>query len=1161
MKKILLAIVIVIVAASWSNLIFSTSESKPSENGLPFYNHYDLKNTTADQVHTMTIDSAGYLWLNSQLGILRFDGENYDFVKTQGLPFKIFTSSTGNIYLICNNSFGKIDKKTSSFSYTTIAKFPPQKQNFCQITENDGKIYFHLSNYFAIYDETTKTTDFNEVDDLSDFDIFFNYNKDIYVYKIHNGFYAMSDSNLFIPFDKPIDFNLEISDDSLLFVTDNNEFYILHNNEAEQLPDSIFKYFKGKILNGLQKFGNYQIIYTLNGGLVVFDAHNLKIIQIYNIYSGLADNQIYAMTENNNQELWFVNNLGLYRFDFNLSVNNFSDYVGLDGQIIATEMFDSVLYVLTSNGVYYLDRPQNINEYKFVEKKQTIIASRPTVQVVKTNNRPFNNNKTDTLKISQKKQTEKQDKEGFIKRWTKKIFGKKKNKVSESTPTNETENDTVEIKQTIDVDTSKTVASPPRTKIIVTYQKVKVDQNEDYKFYKIYKKIKNIDAKCSADEIMNGKMYIATDRGLFSIDKKHNVEKIIEDDFITTLYKNRDTLIVAALSGIYKIDKNGDVSFLTQIDNFNSYVFSITYANGMYWFGTNGYVYSTSDFSDFNTFAIDPDYLSKINLITINDKVFAYAPHCIYKYYEGLKRFEIYIKFNPDKLAENLFIKSQSNYVWYRINNKWHFQQNTSYSPDSTIISLLYLFDDVVNVKVSEDSNLWVVTAKNKIYKISKKNGLLEHPFKITLENVEINGNIYTSNIIKTSYSENLTADITIASNFYLDEGKTKILYSYSLKDIQDHKWNAGSKIINLPLNIGTQYIYVKAVNVLKQESNIIKIQITVKPPFWQTAWFKLILVITLFAIGFLLLYIRQKALKRRNEQLEKIVEQRTHELKQKNIELQAKQEEITRQNELLKEQRDEIKQTHEYIKQSINYARRIQQAIFPSEKILFSFFSDYFILNLPKDVVSGDFYWFRKTDDKLFIAVADCTGHGVPGAFLSMLGTAYLNEMINFRSDETAASSLNLLRKTIIYSLQEKEDNDIRDGMDMALCIIDKKENKLNFAGAYQNLFFIRDKKLTVIKGDRMPVAYSWKNDIPFTDKFIDIQKDDVIYLFTDGYADQFGGKNYEKLQTSRFREILIKIYDLPMQLQKEILLESHMSWRGDNKQIDDITVVGLKI
>ena len=283
---------------------------------------------------------------------------------------------------------------------------------------------------------------------------------------------------------------------------------------------------------------------------------------------------------------------------------------------------------------------------------------------------------------------------------------------------------------------------------------------------------------------------------------------------------------------------------------------------------------------------------------------------------------------------------------------------------------------------------------------------------------------------------------------------------------------------------------------------------------------------------------------------------------KTKEEEIKEKNRKIRLQIENELKQREIIIRKNKEIMADIRYASRIQQAILPNIEFINESVFEYFILHQPKSHVSGDFYWVSCQGNTKIIAVGDCTGHGISGALMHMLGSVYLNEIISNGNFKTASDILEQLRDHIMRSLnQTGESGETQDGLDIVLCIIDCKDKKLQFAGANNPIYIIKNNELEEIKGDRMPVGIHINFDKPFTNHFINLESNDQIYLFSDGYADQFGGPKGKKFRYKQFKELLLNNSDKPMNIQKEILNNIHDKWRGSLDQIDDILVFGLKI
>ena len=337
----------------------------------------------------------------------------------------------------------------------------------------------------------------------------------------------------------------------------------------------------------------------------------------------------------------------------------------------------------------------------------------------------------------------------------------------------------------------------------------------------------------------------------------------------------------------------------------------------------------------------------------------------------------------------------------------------------------------------------------------------------------------------------------------------------------------------------------------------------------------------------------KQKANKLLSQQ-KRLIEEANEELNNQAEKLKVLNKNLNLQNEEIRSQRDEIQlqkeqieEIHHEISQSIDYATKIQKSILPDENILNQYLAEHFIFFRPKDKVSGDFYWWAHVENHTIITVADCTGHGVPGAFMSMLGASFLREIVEKEYITHTGVILRKLRKEIIKTLKQKgEQGEQKDGMDMAIISINHETNVMQFSGANNPLYIIKDKELQIneesanaiklfdnlklttqnskllyeIKPDKMPIAiYERMNN--FTTHEIQLEKGDQLYLFSDGYADQFGGEKGKKFKYKPFKRLLLENSGKPMAEQKEALKESFEKWKAHYEQIDDITVLGLKV
>jgi serine phosphatase RsbU (regulator of sigma subunit) len=265
-----------------------------------------------------------------------------------------------------------------------------------------------------------------------------------------------------------------------------------------------------------------------------------------------------------------------------------------------------------------------------------------------------------------------------------------------------------------------------------------------------------------------------------------------------------------------------------------------------------------------------------------------------------------------------------------------------------------------------------------------------------------------------------------------------------------------------------------------------------------------------------------------------------------------VKEVELTREN--LLEQRRELVA-------SLKYASFIQRAVLPDTRFLENTLSDHFILHKPRDIVSGDFYYCSRKEEYIVAAAGDCTGHGVPGALMSIMGASFLNEILSIRGPCKPARILNLLRERVMNALHQRgEELENKDAMDMALCVFNPRTQELQFAGANNPLYHVRNKILTEIKADKMPVGINAIEEDSFTNHTLQLKPGDTVYIFSDGYADQFGGPMNKKFKYGPMKELLIRISDRSMEDQKSELDRVIEKWRGNESQVDDILIFGIK-
>ncbi|MBL4592235.1 MAG: SpoIIE family protein phosphatase, partial [Flavobacteriales bacterium] len=277
---------------------------------------------------------------------------------------------------------------------------------------------------------------------------------------------------------------------------------------------------------------------------------------------------------------------------------------------------------------------------------------------------------------------------------------------------------------------------------------------------------------------------------------------------------------------------------------------------------------------------------------------------------------------------------------------------------------------------------------------------------------------------------------------------------------------------------------------------------------------------------------------------------------KQKNI-IEEQKQKVEQQKEVVELAHHELEEKNQEIMDSITYAKRIQSAILPPAKVVKESLQESFILYKPKDIVAGDFYWLEHVERKVLFAAADCTGHGVPGAMVSVVCNNALNRSVREYKLTDPGEILNKTREIVIQEF-EKSDEEVKDGMDIALCSLEG--NKLQYAGAHNPLWIVRKGEILETKANKQPIG-QFDYPEPYTTHSFDLQKGDTIYLFSDGYVDQFGGEKGKKFKAKAFRKLLLSVQDKTMEEQKTIIDEAFETWRGNLEQIDDVCVLGVRV
>lgn len=463
------------------------------------------------------------------------------------------------------------------------------------------------------------------------------------------------------------------------------------------------------------------------------------------------------------------------------------------------------------------------------------------------------------------------------------------------------------------------------------------------------------------------------------------------------------------------------------------------------------------------------------------------------------------------------------------------------------------LTEDVIKTFIEDNNGIYWFGGENKLYTYNPKAyNNISNSFEVFVtqfsllpdSTIAYNLHHWNQELEPIDFSSN-SIKVQVAAPVYY--GKDKTMYRFKLEGY-DEDWtpySLRSEIAYQKLPEGKYTLKIQARSYYGVESEVTELTFEILPPWYRTWWAYTLYVVLAILLIYIAIRLSVQRVKKQNERLEMIVDERTAEIANKNKELEH--------------QKVEIEEKNKDITDSIIYAKRIQNTILPSKERLNQYFNDYFVLYKPKDIVSGDFYWSVEKNGKYLFSAVDCTGHGVPGAFVSLVGSNSLNRCVNEFNLIHPNEILDQLRELVVEAFAQEGSTDVKDGMDIALCSIDFEKGELEYAGANNALYILRKGELLETKADKQPIG-AFEHSKPFTNNVIKLEKGDRIYVFSDGYVDQFGGPKGKKFKSKAFKDILCEIYDMPMQEQKKVLDKTIVEWQGNLEQIDDICVFGVK-
>lgn len=684
--------------------------------------------------------------------------------------------------------------------------------------------------------------------------------------------------------------------------------------------------------------------------------------------------------------------------------------------------------------------------------------------------------------------------------------------------------------------------------------------------------------------IVENNLYIGASNGLFKTSDGINFTRINEYNVNTIIYRpTRQDFIIAGAQGIFVLDQNFNEKW-SNISNYSNFIGGTVDPenDSIIWLGTTAsYMQQLIEKKDGFELDIFDDFSG---LLDGFGRPMLFKGKLIFGGKKGLFRIEseekrklgltaeelkdplfYRVTFEPFALYDSLFdgqlylLEVGEDRTWYCNEYKIGFYDHTTKTfQNRPFWGIAY--GRFNNFYLENDGTFWIGSAEGLIR--YEKNNLknYESTFfslirKVTITKgtnifngvfVDGNGNIATkqnsSEIPALTYSNN-DIEFFFSAPYFEDEHKPE--YHYILEGTEDgwSNWKEKSDASYNNLQEGTYTFRVEARNIYGQISEQASYTFTILPPWYRTAWAYFLYVVALILLLLLGIKISSKRLKAQNVRLEWIVKERTKEVSQKNIVLQRQKQEI---------------------QDSINYAQRIQQAILPLEDEMKKWIPKSFVLFRPKDIVSGDFYWFIERENKLVFICADCTGHGVPGAFMSMIGSDRLNNIVSENKITSPGEILSALNRAIKKSLkQDGQKKATRDGMDAAVCTVDLSSNTLRYAGANRSLWIVDQKgeNLEEIKASKVAIAGLTPDDQVFEQHIVELTPGLKFYMTTDGYADQFGSEKNKKYMVKTLKNFITKNALLDFEEQKRLLEQELVNWMGEHDQVDDVCVVGFEL
>lgn len=1148
-------------------------QSSLAQNGIPYISYLDSREGYEANNWSVCQDDHNAMLFSSKKGLLRYDGADWQYINVPHIPHRIkLNPFNQKVYIVSERNYGYLERDERGVPHYEALTFEGEMEGrITDVSFTDSSIIFYGEHSISCHSIQDHQLLYRHLSvNYGPFAGAFSTQSKTYLNILDKGLFYMSGDTLLEanipewPSDNKILFTITHQDQQVLIGTTGDKILLFDEKTIRNFTLSNPDYLVENTLSeGLVLNDTTYVFSTLYGGVLLVDKRNGKVLYTLNYESGLPDDEIYSIGKDQNNGLWLSYGFGTCRVDLNLLVKDYSHYPGIEGLYTNALWHQGELYISTTEGLYCLSEVKNYEEVE-VYLKQT--ATAPAAAPVKVKDAPIENisqetaSEEDAGEAAKSEESTSQEKKGFLSR----IF-KRDKKDSDSTPRRK--------RRSADSEEEE-IVSEPKKEEIVDDSEIETELDEPKKnenpvaakpkyirkkvsklksIEHVFKKIEELNSRCEQLISTNYGILAGSSSGLYLVN-----DYIAE--FITTLNnityvsnKNEeDNYFILSDEGVTTLSFNEGVPVINTLQIAPDLpLFTLIEEDSVFWMSAYDAVYRVELRDSLSisskAFVFSSVFPEEMRLASVDGLLFLFSESGIFYYSEEADSFLAYTssKETLQNFTNLQFFPVIAGQQWLKLDQKMvRFDGNATEFQEEK----WSLFENITAFYSVNGKEYWIIDDYSKIFQISRdytKDTVTN--FKIFLESVsnEVGESLNLSNLIFDPSEKMVRIDVS--APFFLRGLTTQYQYKVEEKMERWSSWSTNPSL-DILLDPGEHVILVRARNLLGQVSDPLVVSVEFKEPFYNSTWFYLSLILPVLGMLYLLIYIRTRKLQKDKRLLELKVEERTKEIQQ--------------QKQKIEIQKDEILAQKNDITSSITYASRIQRAILPSTQVFDKTFTDYFIFYKPRDIVSGDFYWISEFKQEIIFTVADCTGHGVPGAFMSMLGNSFLNEITKVEGGALAANQiLNRLRDMVNSALsQSGEDAKADDGMDITLCKYNKRKKEIEFAGAYNPLYLIRKGVLTEYKGDRMPIGYYPKKK-NFKARSIQLQKDDLIYLFSDGFQDQFGGPFSKKYTTRQFKQILTANSPKPMSEQHSRLEAELETWQGNNAQVDDILVVGIRI